>query len=109
VVLDARVPGVRVPKSLKGNPHVMFNLGLNLPVPITDLEITDKGWSATLSFNDGFYRCNVPWDAVLAIGVPDTSFETSQSKAEVKRKTLPPGWRVLDGGRKDEGPGDESA
>jgi len=107
VIVDTRVSRVRVPKSLRGNPHVRFDLGLNLPVPIRDLEVTAQGWSATLSFNDGPYFCNVPWGAVLAMGMPDPSLESVD--AQVKRKTLPPGWRVLDGGRKDSEPEDSGA
>jgi len=111
VILDTRVAGVRVPKSLQGNPHVRFDLGLNMPVPIRDLEVTAKGWSATLSFSDGLYLCNVPWDAVIAMGMPDPSLEKPQSKSkpEVQRKTLPPGWRVLDGGKETEDPDDLGA
>jgi stringent starvation protein B len=126
VALDARVKGVDVPKSLKKNPQVMFQLGLNMPVPIRDLQITDVGWSAVLSFNSGFSRCLVPWAAVYTIfdletknGMtwpedipPEVTYtveEHEEVDAKVVRKTLPPGWRVLDGGRKDSEPEDSGA
>jgi len=123
VVLDSRAPGVVVPDGLRNRPQVMLELGLNMAVPIRDLRATDEGWSATLSFGTGFIKCIVPWGAVYSIfnprnsmgmlwreDVPKELFVAAEGvqgpivNAEVRetRKTLPPGWRVIDGGRKDE-------
>lgn len=43
---------------------IHLEYGLDMPVPITDLEITDKGVKATLSFNREPQLTFVPWDAV---------------------------------------------
>lgn len=47
-----------------------FEYGLNLPVPIPDLEITDKGIEATLSIGRKPCWTFVPWDAVIQVGLP---------------------------------------
>jgi len=44
-----------------------FEYGLNLPVPINDLEITEAGIGATLSFLRVFHHTFVPWEAVVHI------------------------------------------
>jgi hypothetical protein len=38
-----------------------------MPIPITDLEVTDAGVSATLSFSRVPHRTYVPWSAVYAV------------------------------------------
>jgi len=38
-----------------------------MPIPITDLEVTDAGISATLSFSRIPHRTYVPWSAVYAV------------------------------------------
>ncbi len=52
-------------------PHLALDLGLNLPVPIADLVIDDRGWRATLSFNRRPCWCDVPWSAVFALSTTD--------------------------------------
>ena len=75
-------PGLRVPKPCRptnrlitvgseqaiGMVPVMFEYGLDLPVPIPDLKITDEGISATLSFSREPHPTFVPWEAVVKIG-----------------------------------------
>lgn len=119
---DTRKDGVIVPKQLLGQPQVVFELGLNMPRPIRDLRVDDAGWSAVLSFGTQSFRCLLPWSAVyLIVGntgigsewpkdkpkeariqrvAPDTKSVGSYA-ADVKAKTLPPGWKVIEGGRKD--------
>ena len=49
--LDARREDVLVPRILKTNPQLILQLGLNLAVPIRDLDVGDDGVKCTLSFN----------------------------------------------------------
>lgn len=123
VHLDSRKDRVLVPKNLR-QPQLALHLGLNLPVPIKDLMIDDKGWHATLSFDRSPFTVFVPWDAVFAIvgdsgiGVQwekdmppearlkrEKSISTDAPPVPVQRdpekhKNLPPGWRVIDGEKK---------
>ena len=52
MVILPTVDGVKLPDSLMqaGEP-VGINIGMKMAIPIPDLEITDDGISATLSFN----------------------------------------------------------
>jgi hypothetical protein len=38
-----------------------------MPIPITDLEVTEAGVSATLSFSRVSHRTYIPWHAVYAV------------------------------------------
>lgn len=53
------------------NQCTVFEYGLNLPIPINDLELTDSGISATLSFSRTFHHTFVPWEAVALFSFPD--------------------------------------
>jgi hypothetical protein len=65
--LDPRKDEVRVPKWFKQQPHLVLQIGLNMPVPITDLEVSDDSVSCTLSFNRSPFFCLIPWRAVYAL------------------------------------------
>lgn len=65
--LDARCPGVVVPAPFSSQAHLVLQYGRNMPIPITDLEVTEEGISATLSFSRVPHRTYVPWSAVYAI------------------------------------------
>ncbi len=65
--LDARCPGVVVPAPFSSEGHLVLQYGRAMPIPITDLEVTDAGVSATLSFSRVPHRTYVPWDAVYAV------------------------------------------
>jgi len=67
VHLDARRDGVCVPAHLKTNPQLLLQIGLNLPVPIRDLEVSDDGVSCTLSFNRTPFPCVLPYPAIFAM------------------------------------------
>lgn len=67
VHLDPRPAEVRVPSGFKRQPQLALQIGLNLPVPIRDLQIDDEGISCTLSFNRSPHFCFVPWSAVFAL------------------------------------------
>jgi stringent starvation protein B len=71
--LDARRPGVVVPASFASHPHLVLQYGSNMPVPIPDLEVTEAGVSATLSFSRVPHRTYVPWSAVYVISCTDAS------------------------------------
>lgn len=124
VHVDTRRPDVVVPKQLMGQPQVVFELGLNMPNPIRGLKIDDVGWSAVLSFGNQSFRCTLPWSSVYLIvgntGIgsewpkdkpkeariqrvsPDVKLGTKAvERAASTSKTLPPGWKVIEGGKKD--------
>ena len=65
-------PSLDVPKSVrpKERETTSFEYGLNLPVPIDDLAITDDGIRATLSFSRRPHPTFVPWAAVVGILLP---------------------------------------
>jgi stringent starvation protein B len=65
--IDARYAGVVVPAPFSSQAHLVLQYGRNMPIPITDLEVTDAGVSATLSFSRVSHRTYVPWDAVYAV------------------------------------------
>lgn len=65
--LDPRVDGVQVPAGFTDQPLLVLRIGLDMPVPIPDLEIDAGGVSATLSFNRQPHACRIPWDAVFGM------------------------------------------
>ena len=65
--LDARSAGVVVPAPFSSQAHLVLQYGRNMPIPITDLEVTEAGVSATLSFSRVSHRTYVPWHAVYAV------------------------------------------
>jgi stringent starvation protein B len=65
--IDARCSGVVVPAPFSSQAHLVLQYGRNMPIPITDLEVTDEGVSATLSFARVPHRTYVPWHAVYAV------------------------------------------
>jgi hypothetical protein len=62
-------PGVVLPKGLPG--IVGLDYGLNMAVPIHDLEVNEEGVRATLSFGRLPFSTFVPWSAVFAFVDPD--------------------------------------
>jgi stringent starvation protein B len=69
--LDARRAGVVVPPSFASEPHLVLQYGRNMPIPIPDLEVTDDGVSATLSFSRAPHRTHVPWSSVYVVACTD--------------------------------------
>jgi hypothetical protein len=65
--LDPRRPNVVVPVWLRGQPQLVLQVGLDMPVPIPDLRLDEEGIYATLSFNRAAFACSVPWEAVFAV------------------------------------------
>jgi hypothetical protein len=58
------VPAPVVP--VQGDVQVL-SYGLDMPVPIPDLTVTDAGISATLSFSRESHATFVPWESVVGI------------------------------------------
>ncbi len=67
VYLDPRAKAAQVPDWMQNQPQLVLQIGLDMPTPIPDLRVDDKGVSGTLSFNRAPYRCHVGWDAVFAL------------------------------------------
>lgn len=65
--LDPRRDGVVVPRWFQNQPELMLLIGLNMPVPIRDLEIDENGVSCTLSFSRTPFWCSLPWSSIFAI------------------------------------------
>jgi stringent starvation protein B len=63
--LDARRPGVIVPKQYAHDPHLRLNLSYRYQ--IRDLDIDDERVQATLSFGGRPFQCIVPWEAIFGI------------------------------------------
>lgn len=71
VYLDPRRAGVVVPEHLRAQHQLVLQLGLQFQRPIPDLELTDAGITATLSFRGVRFHCTIPWSAVYAIRPSD--------------------------------------
>ena len=69
ICLDARYPGVQVPKAHSQNPNLRLILNLNFPHPI---EITAGGIAANLAFGGRRFACYVPMEALWAVFNPQT-------------------------------------
>jgi stringent starvation protein B len=67
VHLDPRTDKVAVPPWLKRQPQLVLQIGLNMAIPIPDLEVDEAGLSCTLSFNRSPHHCQIPWNAVFAL------------------------------------------
>lgn len=67
VHLDPRPEEVRVPQWFKKQAHLVLQIGLNMPVPIRDLEVSDDSISCTLSFNRSPFFCFLPWKSIYAL------------------------------------------
>jgi len=65
--LDPRAEEVQVPSWFKKQPQLVLQVGLNMPVPIKDLHVDERGISCTLSFNRSPFFCMIPWPAVFAL------------------------------------------
>lgn len=63
LVIDGRRQDVCVPEDQKTAPLVL-EYGYNMPTHIPDLELSDEGIGATLSFNRSSFATFVPWAAV---------------------------------------------
>ncbi len=67
VHLDPRNEAVKVPPWFKKQPQLVLQLGLNMAIPIPDLDVGDEGISCTLSFDRSPHYCWIPWSSVYAL------------------------------------------
>lgn len=67
VHLDPRQDSVIVPKWFKKQPQLVLQVGMNMAVPIQDLELGEEGITCTLSFNRSPFWCCMPWSAIYAL------------------------------------------
>lgn len=67
VHLDPRGERVLVPNWFRKQPQLVLQVGLNMAIPIPDLQVDDEGLSCTLSFNRSPHYCVVPWSSVYAL------------------------------------------
>lgn len=65
IILDARREGVCVPSALAGELDLRLNFSHQYGVK--DFAYDEQGVSATLSFPEGFFFCQIPWPSVFAI------------------------------------------
>ena len=65
VHVDARRPGVVVPKQFEGEAHLRLNLSYRYSIP--DLVVDEKQVQATLSFGGRPFQCQLPWESVFGI------------------------------------------
>lgn len=64
---------------------VIFEYGLDMPISIPDLKVTDKGIEATLSIQRTPYLTFVPWEAVIDLaGVTVLTPLPSKMKSHLK-------------------------
>jgi stringent starvation protein B len=63
--LDARRPGVLVPKEFQQEAHLRLNLSYRFDPP--DITVSDWGVRSTLSFSGSRFKIAVPWSAIFAI------------------------------------------
>jgi hypothetical protein len=100
VKFDARRDGVVLPAHLKRDAAVVLQYGLNMRIPIPDLDIGAEGIGATLSFNRNPVWTFIPWSAVFAI--------VSENGAMLWENDLPRDLE-LDDGRASKGPAKKAA
>lgn len=67
VHLDPRREEVRVPQWFKKEHQLVLQIGLNMAIPIRDLDVGDDALSCTLSFNRTPHFCRIPWSSVFAL------------------------------------------
>ncbi len=65
--LDPRAEGVQVPDCFGNQPMLVLRIGLEMPIPIPDLQIDDEGVRATLSFDRTPHEVVLPWEAIFGM------------------------------------------
>jgi hypothetical protein len=75
VALDGGADGVVLPEHLRTG-QVVLDYNLNAAIQIPDLEATDQGIRATLSFSREPFATFVPWTAVIGMVGKETPKET---------------------------------
>ncbi len=63
--LDPKAPGVVLPEMCRDAEALILHVGLDMPVPVNDLTLTDEAFTATLSFEQTPFTVTIPWPAVF--------------------------------------------
>lgn len=104
VHLDPRDEAVRVPAWFKKQPQLVLQIGLNMPVPIQDLDVGDEAVSCTLSFSRTPHFCWIPWTSVFAlvgengrgmVWPEDVPKEVAAQAAQQQKKDAAPKLRAV--------------
>jgi stringent starvation protein B len=104
VHLDPRNEAVRVPAWFKKQPQLVLQIGLNMPVPIQDLEVGEEAVSCTLSFSRTPHFCWIPWTSVFAlvgengrgmVWPEDVPKEVAAQAAQQQKKEAAPKLRAV--------------
>ena len=104
VHLDPRSEAVRVPDWFKNQPQLVLQIGLNMPVPIQDLDVGDEAVSCTLSFSRRPHFCWIPWTSVFAlvgengrgmVWPEDVPKEVAAQAAQQQKKEAAPKLRAV--------------
>ncbi len=66
ILLDSSRPGVVVPPQYAGDEVLGLNFSYSYELP--DFGFDEAGVSATLSFDEGYFFCQIPWGSVYRIG-----------------------------------------
>jgi len=62
-----------LPNHLASDNSVNLFIGLNMIIPIVDLQVNSNEWSGTLSFNRSPYYLKCPFEAILYVVDPNGS------------------------------------
>ena len=89
VHIDPRRDGVLLPDFLREQPRVVLQYGYNMPVPIRDLTVDERGISATLSFRRVTHSTFIPWAAVFAM-------TDGEQRGMVWQEDLPPDLQLAE-------------
>lgn len=116
VQIDPRVHGVELPKDLLDrtsttrprypDPHkvLLLEYGMGLHLPTNDLDVSERGLEATLSFSRVNHPTFVPWGAVSAVRAGNITLTFEWSLVLHKDKPplgspVPAPFGVIDGGK----------
>ena len=67
--LDPRLEDVQVPEHLSDSPALRLNIAYGFD--LAGLDVDDTGVFAVLSFNRRDFPCDLPWEAVFAMTLPE--------------------------------------
>lgn len=89
-----------LPIDLKQQSHVILDIGYDMAIPIPDLKVDHRGVSGTLVFNHRPAWVYFRWADVVQYRLRDAPVLSSPPPAPKKKRALPKGWAVLEGGKK---------
>jgi hypothetical protein len=67
IMIAPQQPGVDIPPELRADNEVVLRLGADLDPPISDMVVEDLALTASLRFSGEWYRCVIPWNAVMLV------------------------------------------